>query len=1034
MKPFYHSITPWLDKAAVLKYIIPALILVLTAAFLYGNSEQKRALSSLENQQALYVGLGVGCLSNKLNSIANDLLFLVNHSTMLQAANLPSHDNLARLGRDFSNFSKSKKIYDQIRWLDGTGMERVRVDYQHGKAGILNTDQLQNKKNRYYFKDTIQLQQGEIFVSPLDFNIDQGKIEIPHKPVIRVGMVVFDQRGEKQGIILLNYSAQQMLDHFSKTTSNIKQHISILNEDGFWLKHLDSGKEWGGMFNQEDLQLGQTAPEAWDKILSQKKGMLLDDGMWVWNTVYPITSWMTGSIIPLKGQGYSWKIVSHVDREHIWKIKIAIWSRLGGVTLLLFVLISFSAMRLAKAEQATRAINAHLEEQVTVRTEELNNKVSELESANARLIFTESKRQESDFRSHAIVSAMNEINEGLIIIDADYTVGFMNRVMSDWFGERNNKLCFQFIASRDTVCPHCSVKVVISSKKTIRYQYDALDGRSFEVVATPLKNSDGSISTMEIFRDITQQKQLEAHLRKEQKRAKAANEAKSDFLANMSHEIRTPMNAIIGMSSLALDTELDPEQRNYIKKAHYSAESLLRIINDVLDFSKIEAGRLEVESIGFRLQDVFDNLQAMIGFKAKEQGLFLDTEIAAEIPDILIGDPLRIGQILINLSNNGIKFTREGGVHISAELVEEDGNWLTLAFCVSDTGIGMSQEQQERLFHSFSQADSSITRKFGGTGLGLVISRQLIEMMGGTIRVVSTPDQGSRFHFNLRLGGGSSKDLEPELEAADDSVENLQNVAVLLVEDNQLNQEIASVQLEKKGIIVTLAENGAEALDALKNKTFDCILMDIQMPVMDGYSASRKIRAMPEFNDLPIIALTANVMTSDRKKVREAGMDGFVGKPFQIEELLTVMAGLINPSASLDEVLVSDGMAATFSYPPDTLVGIDVETGLTVCGDNPDFYRKVLKMYFELQRDFGDKVETALRNDNISDANRAAHNLKGNSASLGATGVQRKARHLEKLCTGTSSTEEMRSALLQVRTELDRVIAGLDRFFRIGKQ
>ncbi len=418
--------------------------------------------------------------------------------------------------------------------------------------------------------------------------------------------------------------------------------------------------------------------------------------------------------------------------------------------------------------------------------------------------------------------------------------------------------------------------------------------RTIRVSSHPVHNEIGEILSIDgILEDITEHEFIIQKLAKSQRRAEAASQAKSEFLANMSHEIRTPMNAILGMSKLTLDSDLDPEQKNYITKVYYSAESLLGIINDILDFSKIEAGKLDIELVDFPLQDVLDNIINIIGLKAAEQGLGLDIEVAPNVPEILKGDPLRLGQILINLGNNAVKFTQQGGVNISVELVEQQGEQLRLLFCVSDTGIGMTPEQQDKLFQSFSQADSSTTRKYGGTGLGLSISKKLVEMMGGTIRVESKAGQGSRFYFTLQLEVGTVADLPQHLDEAEAHISRLQGVRVLLVEDNILNQELAKILLSRQGMTVTVAGDGSEALKELESATFDCVLMDIQMPVMDGYTASRAIRRQPEFKNLPIIALTANVMAGDREKAREAGMDGFVGKPFKEDEMFAVMTRLI---------------------------------------------------------------------------------------------------------------------------------------------
>jgi two-component system, sensor histidine kinase and response regulator len=697
--------------------------------------------------------------------------------------------------------------------------------------------------------------------------------------------------------------------------------------------------------------------------------------------------------------------------------------------------------------------------------------------------------------------------------------------------------------------------------------------RHYQVTKVPMHQGDSVSGLCSIAVDVTERKKAEVEIRKARDSAEEATKAKSDFLANMSHEIRTPMNAIIGMSHLALQTNLDKKQRNYIEKVHRSGENLLGIINDILDFSKIEAGKMTMETIEFRLEDVMENLANLVGLKADDKSLELLFNVAEQVPTALMGDPLRLGQILINLGNNAVKFTSNGEVVVGVDVVAQDADGAELHFWVKDSGIGMSPEQCAKMFQSFSQADASTTRKYGGTGLGLAISKNLVEMMQGRIWVESALNKGSCFHFVARFGlqqspqprrmfradellgtrvlvvddnasareilstmaktfglevdtawdgreafrmvseadkkdlgydvvlmdwkmpgmdgvetmhmlqneslnrmptvimvtaygreeavsAAQSRGVKPStvltkpvtsstlLEAVAEAlgkkqmvetraeekagsqslaIEQLFGARVLLVEDNELNLELAMELLGNAHVAVVTAGNGQEALDVLaRDGDFDGVLMDCQMPVMDGYTATRHIRANPAFKELPIIAMTANAMAGDREKVIEAGMWDHIAKPLNVAQMFATIAKWIKRGAHRALTSSPSKIAVRADDGLSDLPGIDVARGLATTMDNPALYRRLLVKFRDSQAHFDAQFAAARQDKTDPDAaQRLAHTLKGNAGNIGARGVQAAAEALEHACLRPATEDEVQAQLDAVLAELTPVLTGL---------
>ncbi len=828
-----------------------------------------------------------------------------------------------------------------------------------------------------------------------------------------------------------NYVAiDQVVNQVASTTTHVDR-ILVVNARG--LAIVDAHKN---QLNGEwQLTHGQTVTIPEQAVAKQ---VLLNDHIVNW---LPLTA---GSSIGWVETEYALEQIYEAQQLVIRQTALVLF--MASLLSIFFVLITAQKPKRRIAELVNFIDNFPKSngEQITFSggSEELRSMVNSVNTASTSLY--------NNTQQLKILQALIEASaDPFYIVDAEqsFRLTFVNDAASQHFGYAKDILLTTHIQDYDLELDEQKIKdlfVIIKKQKNITFTSKHRNVLG-EIVPVKINANYINISNQKLvggyFRDLRADIEAEQQLLTALEGAEQAAKSKGAFLTNMSHEIRTPMNGILGLTELALHQELSPKLSDYLQKIYSSGKSLLLILNDILDFSKLEASGMHIENQIFCLNDVLRNLRDLFSISAEVKQLKLIFDIDTAAPLYLIGDALRLTQILANLISNAIKFTNQGTITIKIELKVLDNIKALIAFSVKDTGLGIDADDLARLFQPFSQVDSSMTRRFGGTGLGLAISQSLLKLMDSELTVISQPSLGSQFSFEVLLGV-SSINIGKEQKILDESALNAENfilndselnhnevnfqgISILVVEDNNINQKVVSELLKLSGMSVVIADNGQIALEKLQQQAFDAVLMDIQMPVMDGLEATRQIRLQPAFAKLPIIALTAGVTIEEQASYMAAGMNDFLPKPINSEALINVLSRTIRASQ-----FSKTSLSEPLSLPDDkdwtdlaeALPGFDLENIKFIVGGQREVLLSFLQEFYTESKGESLVVADLLRQGDTQAAKRVVHTLKGVSGSLGAmqlhTACDEFSHQLKLQCFESATLEHWQSVFEQTMSSI----------------
>ena len=784
-----------------LKFFIPILILSIIVLSLLVYIEIKNKNTALKFLEFRNILIKVKSIENHLDPVIVDLTFLSTHYSLCNFLENSTEINKQKVQAEFYLSSKTKTYYDQIRFINNEGMEVVRVNYNNGNPLIVPDDQLQDKHNRYYFKKTITLDREEIYASPFDLNVEGGKIEMPVKPMIRIGMPVFDHFNKKRGIVVINYRGKLMLEELAEnamiddTVILSEGHFWLVNSDGFWLKGPEPQKEWTFMYaNKTEKSFSNEYSLEWNQIAADTSGQIRNkNGLFTYATVFPFSQ------KPNRGESvnslnsidnYHWKVISFIPNsilntktmELIWKYIIILFF----ITILSFLgnlILVTTRLKMKESEENSKLLQGKRNSLQTLLLKIFQSEFSDLNSGLTAIINTASESLGSDYIS---IWRMNKdknsitcigLPEGLkphphtgmsmdIHSDSNYFNSILagKQIVADVALEHSDTKEF-----KDAYLIPYNVTSMLDTPiwnqgKMLGIFCLANTGTKRQWTAYEQNFAIQIASTIATLFETDDRIKAEKEMRNAVEKAETANRVKSEFLANMSHEIRTPMNAILGFSEILLRKTQNEEDREYLQSINSSGKTLLYLINDILDLSKIEAEKVEIINRQINILSVLDDIKHLFSKKVSEKNLKYIVEVSPDSEKIVFIDEVRLRQILLNVIGNAVKFTEEGFIKVSLK-TREDADSISLIIDIEDTGMGIPEKNRKQVFDSFEQTGKGSLAKYGGTGLGLAITKRLLKLMNGSIEIVDKKTPGTIFRVTFF-------DVKPTSSASNRNIDN----------------------------------------------------------------------------------------------------------------------------------------------------------------------------------------------------------------------------------------------------------------------